>query len=242
VLQLNGLQQGPVFPRYAIYYCPEEDSNLWRRGSAWLGRDLKTDEIVPHPKFDDLSLDDFHRHTSSPRKYGLHATLKAPMHLGYGATEEALLRAVRKLAEKTEPFVIPELALGRLGKFLALVPKQKNDALDQLAGQCVKELDKYREPPTEQELARRNISGLKSDERKNLMDWGYPYVLDAFRFHITLTNALPDANTGAAMLAIAKAYFQEELAQPLPIRSLCVCTQVSKTAAFKLRARFNLGE
>ena len=39
-------------------------------------------------------------------------------------------------------------------------------------------------------MERRKRTNLSPDEAKYLEDWGYPYVGDRFRFHMTLTSAL----------------------------------------------------
>ncbi len=42
------------------------------------------------------------------------------------------------------------------------------------------------------ELQRRRAANLTPRQEFLLMHWGYPYVLDEFRFHMTLTRRLPD--------------------------------------------------
>jgi hypothetical protein len=52
-------------------------------------------------------------------------------------------------------------------------------------------------PLTEEELTRRRKAELTPEQDKLLVDWGYPWVLDEFNFHFSLTGSLDsvDAKT-----------------------------------------------
>ena len=69
------------YSRIAIYYTAAPDNPLASAGSAWLGWDLFKAEFVEQEVVGDLSLDKL---TARPRKYGFHATLKAPFRLADG--------------------------------------------------------------------------------------------------------------------------------------------------------------
>ena len=69
------------YPRYAIYYVPAPDSDLDRFGAQLLGYDAFSGEDLPLPDGILPAAPDWHDLTSDPRKYGFHATLKAPMSL-----------------------------------------------------------------------------------------------------------------------------------------------------------------
>ena len=53
------------------------------------------------------------------------------------------------------------------------------------------------------DLERRRKSGLSERHDTYLVRWGYPYIFDEFRFHLTLSNKLEDdtEGTGAALAA-----------------------------------------
>ena len=124
--------------------------------------------------------------TTQPRKYGLHATLKAPFRLI--GTQGDLETAVSDIANRLRPVWPGNLKLTRIGSFLALVPQGDQTALNDMAGQIVAFLDPFRATLTEDEVARRNPDRL-TDRQRDLLDrWGYPYVMEEFRFHITLTG------------------------------------------------------
>ena len=95
--------------RYAIYYAPDPASALWLFGSSVLGYDARTGRNVPLLAPAGISLADWEMATTDPRRYGFHATLKAPFRLALGMSEAALLDAVERSAE-THDWAVPEKA------------------------------------------------------------------------------------------------------------------------------------
>ena len=176
-----------MFTRYAIYFTPPPDSALADFGADWLGWDSATGQLREHPSVPGLVVAEI---TSVPRKYGFHGTIKPPFHLAKDVTFEALHAAFRALCTTAQPVTLDGLELARLGRFLALVPRGDAAALAQLAARFVKELDGFRAPPSADELARRRSSKLNPAQEANLSAWGYPHVLDQFRFHMTLSGRL----------------------------------------------------
>lgn len=171
--------------RYAIYFTPAPRSALADFGAAWLGWDSATGQEVDHlpaPGLDVASL------TKTPRKYGFHGTIKPPFHLAGGTSFAELEAAFRALCASQAPVTLDALVLARLGRFMALVPDGPAAELAGLAEGFVKDLDRFRAPPSEDELARRRAAGLNPLQEANLAQWGYPYVMDQFRFHMTLTG------------------------------------------------------
>ena len=67
------------YPRYAIYYTPAPGSDLDRFGAQLLGYDAFTGVDLPFPDSILQMSPDWHDLTRDPRKYGFHATLKAPL-------------------------------------------------------------------------------------------------------------------------------------------------------------------
>lgn len=173
------------FQRYAVYYLPEEGP-LAAFGASWLGWDVGTGVPVSQPEtpFDLAEV------TATPRKYGFHGTLKPPFRLAEGTDMAGLQTAVAELATRTPAVRLDGLKLASLGKFLALIPEGDSTDLAELAFACVSELDRFRAPPSEAELARRRASGLSERQEELLLQWGYPYVADQFRFHLTLSGRL----------------------------------------------------
>ena len=176
-----------AYTRFAIYYVPPEGP-LARFGASWLGWDLVQARKVVQPDLPDLS-----EVTMTPRKYGFHATLKPPFRLAEWRTPEELDSAVSALAGTLAPVTCDGLKLVPLGRFLALVPRGDQEQVENLAATCVRTLDPFRAPLDEAELARRRKPGLSSRQEALLQQWGYPYVLEQFRFHMTLSGRLPRA-------------------------------------------------
>lgn len=170
--------------RYAIYYAPPKGGALAAFGASWLGRDAESGRDIP-PEGPEGWI-------STPRKYGFHGTLKPPFRLAEGMTEAGLREALKGLAASKAPLRCAPLRLARLGRFLALVPSKPSDDLRELAACCVMGMDKFRAPLTDADIERRRSAGLTPRQDELMLEWGYPYVLEEFRFHLTLTGALGD--------------------------------------------------
>lgn len=172
------------YTRYAVYYVPAPGV-LATFGADWLGWDVVRGLPVAHPALPGLA-----QITATPRKYGFHGTLKPPFHMAEGKDLTGLREAMEIFAAHHAPACCAGLELTTLGGFLALTPHGEARALAALAGACVTELDSFRAPPSAAEIARRRAADLSPAEDANLLAWGYPYVLESFRFHLTLSGKL----------------------------------------------------
>ncbi|MEM9707223.1 MAG: DUF1045 domain-containing protein [Pseudomonadota bacterium] len=220
------------FRRYAIYYLPD-DAALAAFGAHWLGWDVTRAASANQPETD-VPLREF---TENPRKYGFHGTLKPPFFLADGRSADDLVAAVEALAASVPAFEVAGLEVAELGSLLALIPTEKSEALSNLAARLVQELDAFRAPPNEAELQRRRMAGLTQNQEEMLTTWGYPYVLDEFRFHLTLTGAL-----GHADLELAKDVARRQLPplpRPFPIQSVWLAGELEDGMFVALR-RFAL--
>lgn len=174
------------YARFAIYYVPP-DGPLAEFGAKWLGWDVVTGREAV--QFDVPGLHDI---AMTPRKYGFHGTLKPPFRLNEGQTFVALEAAVSDLAAALSPAICDGLKLTQLGRFLALTPFGTLDSLQRIAEACVRDLDGFRAPAGEAELARHRKAGLSTRQEALLTQWGYPYVFEEFRFHLTLSGRVPE--------------------------------------------------
>ena len=208
------------YRRYAIYYAPEPGP-LADFGAAWLGWDPARGAPVAHPAIDGLPAP-VAELTETPRKYGFHGTVKPPFRLAEGTDAAALHAAAQDLCAARAPVRLAGLRLSRLGRFLALTPEGDAGALAALAGTVVRDLDSFRAPLTEAEIARRRPDRLSPAQRDLLDTWGYPYVFEEFRFHLTLTGPLPDDATAAAVEAALAPVLAPILPRPFTIASLCL--------------------
>lgn len=209
-------------PRYAIYHAPAVDSPWWRFGAPWLGRDDARGEPLDQPRWPQWSPRDFHALTAEPRRYGFHATLKAPFRLRPLVDEAILCQRVDWLARDLPAAALGALVPERISDFVALVPQAPNAAIGALAWRCVMELDDLRAPLTPEELARRRPEALDARARGFLERFGYPWVMDLFRFHMTLSGPV-DAQTGDLLVRhAAEAVAGLNAQHPPVVDRLCV--------------------
>lgn len=206
---------------------PRRGSALGELGRRWLGVDAETGEIL-FPARPELV---------APRRYGFHATLKAPFRLAQGIRVDDLVRRAGAFAARTLPVTAGPLKLDTLGRFLALVPSERSDGLTALAWDCVREFDSLRAPMTEGDLARR--PALSPADRDRLVRWGYPWVGDAFRFHMTLTSSLEADGIETSRTAIGP-LVAPLAAHPLEIDDLCICGDPGPGRMFTVLERIPL--
>ncbi|MEZ5890495.1 MAG: DUF1045 domain-containing protein [Xanthobacteraceae bacterium] len=174
--------------RYAIYYVPAADHPLFRFGRAALGYDCYSGEELADPAIDGLAPAEWAALTHEPRVYGFHATLKAPFRLLPTVDEAALMRAFAGFAAARRAIPVIEPCVRTLGPFIALMSRRPCAALDDLAARCVEEFDCFRAPLTRADRERRLAAQLSAPEIANLERWGYPFVFESFRFHMTLAG------------------------------------------------------
>ena len=228
--------------RYAIYFAPPADSALAELGAELLGRDPETGEARPQPRLDGIDPDRFHAITEDPRHYGFHATLKAPFALAEGVSDEVLHAAAEAFATGRTPAKGPALALASIGGFLALVPSAGAPEVHALADACVEVFDRFRAPLTAAELERRRRSPLTPAQDRHLERWGYPYVFDEFRFHMTLTARLTDKAEHERVRALLAERTAPVCIDPLRIDAVAVYEQADRQSPFLVTGRYPLNE
>lgn len=221
------------YPRYAIYYVPAPDSGLDRFGAHLIGYDAFSGEDLPFPDGILQATPDWREQTGDPRKYGFHATLKAPMTLAPGKTEAELLAKCAAFAATPRPVPVIRPVVGSIEGFIALVPAEPLAELIRLAADCVSEFDSFRAPLTEQDRARRKPAQLTAAQRGHLERWGYPYVMDDFRFHMTLTGRLGDGRRETLLAMLAERFAALQL-QALPIDRIAVFRQDNAVSRFRI--------
>jgi hypothetical protein len=223
-------------PRYAIYFVPAPDTALYRFGAAVLGYDCFTGADIA--TLDALPVDAgaWRDLTQEPRRYGFHATLKAPFRLAAGRTEAELIGKFVEFSETMDGAPTIEPAVRLLQHFVAIVPVAVGAGLDRLAASCVKHFDGFRAPLSGADRSRRLAAHLTARQIGHVERWGYPYVFEDFRFHMTLTGAL-SAGRQEPMLA----YLQGGLAcshgdGPIKIDRLALLRQDNPAARFVVLA------
>lgn len=208
--------------RYAIYFSPQRHSPWWQFGAHWLGRDECNGAPLAQPELSQLTVTELHAITAEPRRYGFHATLKAPFRLRGEHKVASMMAQMRALAANLKPLPLGPLQVVTLGNFVALVPVAAPDELSTLAAQCVTALDALRAPLSAAELARRLGAQLDAREQELLQLYGYPYVLERFRFHFSLSGPLAAADAQRVMQAVLEPLKQLNATAPLLLDRLCL--------------------
>jgi hypothetical protein len=211
--------------RYAVYALPgalgDADApaavRLRDAVEAWYARE----------EFRDLTVD--------PRRYGFHATLKAPFRLAEGRTHAQLRAAADAFAAQRRPVTIAAPRPATLGRFRALVPHGDHADLDALAADAVRAFDAFRAAPTDAEIRRRRPERLSARQRELFERWGYPFVLDEFRFHMTLTDPVP-AERAAEVDAALEARFDDIAGVDVPLLSIALFVEPEPGAPFRIHS------
>jgi hypothetical protein len=112
------------------------------------------------------------------------------MALADGRTEKMLLAACASFAGTARPIPIITPVVNSISGFIAVIPGQPSAELRRLAADCVTAFDPFRAPLSAEDRARRNPQRLTPRQVEYLDRWGYPYVMEEFRFHMTLTGRL----------------------------------------------------
>lgn len=225
------------YPRYAIYYVPAANDPLYRLGAEVLGYDAFTSDTIEFPA-ELRRIADWFEVTTDPRKYGFHATLKAPFALAPDRTEADLLKAFAGFTVPATPKL--PLVVSSISSFIAVIPASPSAELSALAQTCVEAFDEFRAPLTEHDSARRRPERLTERQRAYLDRWGYPYVAEEFRFHMTLTGSQP-RERHAALVPMLKSMFAAITAAPRPIDRIGLFYQADATSRFRIIGERELG-
>jgi putative phosphonate metabolism protein len=227
--------------RFALYYAPSVTDPLWVRAAQWLGRDA-AGEAAMTAEIPGVDAARRMEVSESARRYGFHATLKAPMALAGNATQDALTDALQDFALDVAQVEIGRLTVASIDGFVALVPEHESEALTALAADVVERFDRFRAPLAAAEREKRVRNGHLTPRQVELLDrFGYPYVLEEFRFHMTLTDRLVDADR-AQMMAAARAWFAPTLDKSYMLECIAIFREPSPGAPFVRLADFPLTE
>ena len=222
--------------RYALYFTPRPDSDLARIGAAMLGYDCYTGTAVEQPILPGIAPDELRSGTAEPRRYGFHGTLKAPFTLSEGFSLDDLRKAVCGFAAEWPAFEVGTISPRRLGRFIALTPDAPSLDLSLFAAECVAAFDQFRAPLSDKDRQRRAMHNLSPRQKALLERWGYPYVFDQLRFHMTLTGSLPEERIGLWFECLN----HHVGTQPLVIDALTLLEQAGPDAQFRVIARYDL--
>lgn len=224
--------------RYAIYYAPPPGAELWTFGSSVIGYDAVSG--LELPDLPDLPVGDidWRALTQEPRRYGFHATLKPPFALREGTREDDLLAEAAIFAARRPAVAMPRLHVAVLGAFVALVPSEAAPQLDDLAAACTRSFDPFRAARSPADRERRLRTEMSARQTDYLGRWGYPYVFEEFRFHMTLSGPLPDPSREPLRSALDRRY--RALTPETRLDAIAVFRQEDRAGRFRVLARYPL--
>ncbi len=222
-----------AFIRYAVYHVPPPDDPLGRRAAEWLGRDHWTGADYGHRPLGGFRTRDLERITAAPRRYGFHATLRSPFTPKTNIDQADLTARLRACAAQVTQINNLDLEIRRIGPFFALVPTKIVPELDQLAAACVTDFDNMRRPIGAGEIMARARAANTPRRRALLARWGYPFVFDQFRYHMTLTGPVDDADADRLAPIVAD-WFDECLQAPRRIMTISLCGDPGDGAPFQV--------
>lgn len=226
--------------RFAVYYAPPAASGWWHEGCRWLQRDPHTQAVLEAPSVPGLG-GNLTELTREPRRYGWHATLVAPFRAAPGVTPAQIHAHALAWAARQQRFDM-SVQVTQLDGFVAVVPAatattaaaQHADAraaVAALAADAVRACAGLRAPPTAAELERRRTMQLSARQEALMQAWGYPFVFEEFRFHMTLSNRVGPADAHAI-----QAWWQTRLPAlgPLPVAGAALFVQTAPQNDFVL--------
>jgi hypothetical protein len=232
------------YARYALYLTPPPDSDLWRFGCDVIGRDPMASASREGFSLEGYPPDSWRSMTSDARRYGFHATLMAPFSLRLDLDPTDMFDSIAEFARKHSPFESGELKVGLVKaghglSFVALKPEGALKELRSFEASVVRGLDRLRAPFVETGREYRGSKRLTPRQAYYLHAWGYPYVLDEFDPHFTLTNAIPDADRVAGLLEWD--FGLRVASRALHVDALTLFGQGEPGGEFRILRRFPLG-
>lgn len=224
--------------RYAIYYTPANDSPLWQQGCRWLGREATTGVLLPQPRIAQIDPDRLAELTRIPRHYGFHATVVPPFHLQDGTSETQLVVALADFTARQHAFLLPTFEIAQMDGFFCLKLNRFCAPMHMLAALCLREFDRFRAPLSASEMARRKAGQLNGQQKRNLELWGYPYVFNQYRFHLTLTARLAETKEKERIRQALGETFDPYLQEPFTCDALCLFIEPEPGEPLRCTHRF----
>jgi len=183
------------YKRVAIYFLPKKNSSLENFGKNLLGRDINKKKKISLTRRQKYFInrgftyfDELKDYCEQPAKYGFHATLKAPFRLKRNVKTKNFYDVISHIAAQHSRFKIKGLKIAYSKKFTFITSRKPNKLLINLENDLVKHLDTFRAELNKTEIKKRIPDSLTFKQNKYLKEWGYPFVFDQFKFHMTLMN------------------------------------------------------
>lgn len=225
--------------RYALYYVPEQTDPFNLAGSEWLGRDAYNSTTFSQPAIEGMQPWQVAERTLNARRYGFHATLKAPAPLAGHVSESDYVQAVAEFCKVTPPVLLPKVVIQSFSTIYAIVPEQPHAPLNVLEKKIVMHFEPWRGGLNDEAVEKRRRGNLTDRQIENLEKWGYAHAMEEFRFHITLTDRIPDSESDVFVAAM-KSHFDGFEGAPLSIDRLGIFVEDRPGAPFRILDSFAL--
>ena len=213
------------YERYAIYWAPDPGA-LADMAAAWLGWDPAAGCAVPHPDVARPAAGLWPRSPRTPRKYGFHGTVKPPFRLAGRQQRRGPAQAAAHALRGLAPVALSGPCPAPDRRFRGADARGRRPARSPLwRPRVVEGLDRFRAPPDAAEIARRRPERLSARQRDHLARWGYPYVMEEFQFHLTLTGRSARGRGARQVEAVLAPTLRPAAAaplrdrQPVPVRA-----------------------
>jgi hypothetical protein len=203
-----------------------------KAAAQWLGTSSR--------KIAGISTAEMEKLLQAPIHYGFHATIKPPFRLKTGYTLNDVEKELATFTKELQPLFLPPLEIARIDNFFCLRPVSGSTAINNLAAEVVRRFDHFRQPSEEKELARRRSVGLSDRQEHLLLKWGYPYVLDEFRFHLSLTGKIDNDRHVEPLRCELSNMFDQVIQEPVNFDGLSLFVQHGNSA-FAEYKRFHVG-
>ena len=223
--------------RYAIYFAPSETSKIGQFGRLLLKRTAK--KMVDEGMLTDLPKELHRKIIKTPQHYGFHGTLKAPFELHPDYNLYHLDTTLIKFCSSFPDFSIKSLKLQIIAEFIALVPNGEVERLYQLHRKLTEEFNYLCGPLSDFDRDRFLARGLTNGQKKYLCRYGYPFILDSFKFHLTLTSSLTE-NEQTTCLELLDNMIVDFKDERLSVDRVCLFKQETRKSPFFMVKEYNL--
>lgn len=227
--------------RYALSYVPEQGTPLAELGRTWLGHDIDSSVFIDQPDVPGITPERLEELTHWRRSEGMHGVLKPSFQLRSTASIESLLDTVRLFCRCQEPVHIPQMEVNVIGKFLALTPTIPSRQLVALASECVRVFEGFRQPILINMDDRYRNDKLTVYQKRMLKHWGYPYVMEEFRFFIPMTDRIEDDAEREEITKAVTSISKPGIGETVHIRELTVLGQDSRQEPMRIVERVPFG-
>lgn len=121
---------------------------------------------------------------------------------------------------------------------MALTLKNEIDSLSGFALNCVETFEPFRKALSEADLERRKRQALSGRQGALLLEYGYPFVADEFRFHLTLSGKLSDHDSDYEHWVVSE--YDKHINKTPVLDSIAIFTQSNRQTPFVQLAAFSL--